>query len=67
MKCIGCGCTDDNACCEGMRDGVPITCHWVAPEVCSRCRTIAEISYAHATNRPWLFENLEAQSERRIV
>lgn len=29
MKCMFCGCTDDNAC--------PGGCSWAAPNVCSRC------------------------------
>jgi hypothetical protein len=30
MKCMFCGCTDDNAC--------PGGCSWVEPNVCSRCK-----------------------------
>ncbi len=32
MKCVGCGCTDENACEDG--------CSWAWPKVCSRCAHI---------------------------
>lgn len=64
MTCIGCGCTDDRACCEGMRNGEPIPCHWVAPGLCSLCVTISQIGYAEATNRPFYFDRLEAMGSR---
>lgn len=36
--CLGCDCTDDSACIGP--DGKP--CHWVGPQLCSRCVDLAE-------------------------
>ena len=35
MKCIVCGCTDEQAC--------PSGCAWIIPEVCSRCYRLYEL------------------------
>ncbi len=46
VKCVGCGCTDDNACAthalsQGRDAIVNVACHWIAPGVCSRCGNIS--------------------------
>lgn len=39
-RCVGCGCTDKRAC--------PGGCHWVGPDLCSRCLPKVVHSFAES-------------------
>lgn len=46
MRCIGCGCTDDNACTRSQGTDEPVVCQWVHeegdPPLCSFCSEIED-------------------------
>lgn len=51
MQCEGCGCDDEHACVQGMKDGKPIPCTWQAPFLCSFCAVRGYFEYLGATGR----------------